>query len=132
MARQPGVRRVTVPHWPPKDWRAIIALVASIAGAAVLTGYSVWIVSLIAAVPVTAETAPLIIHALASSNYGLLGIIGAVLLSLGLAINRRSLKASAFGASFDASGGDDSAPLAAQAVADSAQDTADTIKGAQP
>lgn len=123
---------MTIPGWPSRDWRAIIALLASIAGAAVLTGYSVWVVYLISSMPVTAETAPLIIHALASSNYGLLGIIGAVLLSLGLAINRRSVKASAFGASFDASGGDDDAApgQAAQAVADSAQSTADTIKGA--
>lgn len=119
-----------MPGWPPKDWRAFLALIASIAGAAVLTIFSWRIVTILRDFghddPARREQ---VIDALAKSNYGLLGIIGAVLLSLGLAINRRSLKASAFGASFDASGGDD-APAAAQAVADSAQDTADTIKGA--
>jgi hypothetical protein len=27
--------------WPARDWRALIALLASVAGAAVLTGFSV-------------------------------------------------------------------------------------------
>lgn len=93
--------------WPPKDWRAFIALLASIAGAAVLTSVSVWIVSEIVAFgradPSRREQ---VISALANSNYGLLIIIGAVLLSLGLAINRRSVKGSAFGATFEASGGE--------------------------
>lgn len=35
-------------------------------------------------------------------------IMGVVMVSLGLAINRRSVKGSAFGASFEATGGDDS------------------------
>jgi len=126
-----GDVRVKLPGWPPRDWRAIIALAASIAGAGVLT-IVVWrIVTILRNLAVDhSEVRIEVVKALANSIYGLLGIIGAVLLSLGLAINRRSLKASAFGASFDASGGDDSAPAAAQAVADSAQDTADTIKGA--
>lgn len=34
-------------------------------------------------------------------------IMGVVMVSLGLAINRRSVKGSAFGASFEATGGDD-------------------------
>jgi hypothetical protein len=50
-----------------------------------------------------------VIRALANSNYGLLVIIGSILLSLGLAINRRSLRASAFGASIEADGGDGAA-----------------------
>lgn len=106
-----------LPGWPPRDWRAFVALVASVAGAAVLTGYSVWVVSVIRAIPLTRETAPLIIRALANSNYMLLAIIGAVLLSLGLAINRRTLKFSKAG--FEASGGDDgpSEPALAGAAA---------------
>ena len=109
---------MTLPSWPPRDWRAILALVASVGGAAVLTVFSWRVVTILRDFghddPARREQ---VIDALAKSNYGLLGIMGAVLLSLGLAINRRSLKASAFGASFDASGGDD-APAAAQAVAD--------------
>ncbi len=71
------------PHWPPRDWRAIIALTASILGAAALTDF------------------------FGMAGYGLLAIIGAILLSLGLAINRRSVRGSAFGASFEAAGGED-------------------------
>jgi hypothetical protein len=93
--------------WPTRDWRALIALIASIAGAAVLTGFSAWLVHLLVVfarhdVAVRLE----VVRALANSNYGLLIIIGSILLSLGLAINRRSLRASAFGASIEADGGD--------------------------
>jgi hypothetical protein len=96
-----------LPDWSPRDWRAMIALWASIAGAAVLTGFSAWLVSLIVAFARADERQRArAVEALANSNYGLLLVIGAVLLSLGLAINRRSLKASAFGASFEAGGGE--------------------------
>ena len=95
------------PHWPPRDWRAFIALVASIAGAAVLTGFSVWLIRLLVAFARADPRLRLdVVHALATSNYGLLAIIGPILLSLGLAINRRSVKGSAFGASFEAAGGE--------------------------
>ena len=96
------------PDWPPRDWRALIALTASIAGAAVLTGFSIWLVRLLVMFArAEASQRMEVIRALATSNYGLLAIIGAVLLSLGLAINRRSVKGSAFGASFEAAGGED-------------------------
>ena len=96
-----------VPSWPPRDWRALIALTASIAGAAVLTGFSIWLVKLLVAFARADPRLRMdVIHALATSNYGLPAIIGAVLLSLGLAINRRSMKGSAFGASFEAAGGE--------------------------
>lgn len=102
-------------NWLPRDWRALIALGASIAGAAVLTGYSLWVVHLISSLPRDPATVPLIIAALANSNYGLLAIIGAVLLSLGLAINRRTLKANIGSSGFEASGGDEAA-VAVQVV----------------
>ena len=96
------------PLWPQRDWRALIALTASIVGAAVLTGFSVWLVKLLVMfASADPEVRMEVIRALATSNYGLLAIIGAVLLSLGLAINRRSVKGSAFGASFEAAGGED-------------------------
>jgi hypothetical protein len=96
------------PDWPPRDWRALVALTASIAGAAVLTGFSIWTVTLLVAFArVDPRVRMDVVTALATSNYGLLAIIGAVLLSLGLAINRRSVKGSAFGASFEAAGGED-------------------------
>jgi NO-binding membrane sensor protein with MHYT domain len=96
-----------LPAWPPRDWRALIALIASIAGAAVLTGFSIWLVRLLVMFARADPKVRLeVIRALANSNYGLLIVIGSILLSLGLAINRRSLRASAFGASIEADGGD--------------------------
>ena len=96
------------PHWPPRDWRAFIALTASILGAAVLTGFSIWLVKLLVTFARADPKVRMeVIRALATSNYGLLAIIGAVLLSLGLANNRRSVKGSAFGASFEAAGGEE-------------------------
>ena len=101
------LRRPTA-KWPPRDWRALIALPASIVGAAVLTGCSIWLVTLLVSFGRTDASVRMeVVHALATSNYGLLAIIGAVLLSLGLAINRRSVKGSAFGASFEAAGGEE-------------------------
>jgi hypothetical protein len=95
------------PTLTPRDWRGLIALIASIAGAAVLTVFSVWVVRLLVAFARGDPAIRLgVIRALANSNYGLLIIIGSILLSLGLAINRRSLRASAFGASIEADGGD--------------------------
>jgi hypothetical protein len=108
---------MTAPGWPPKDWRAIIALLASIAGAAVLTGLLAWIIRLF---QLWVQPDPL-----ARIAYGLLGIIGAVLLSLGLAINRRTLKLSRDG--FEASGGDE-AVAAADQVAGAATDAAQDVK----
>ena len=87
--------------WSSREWRAMIALWASIAGAAVLTGFSAWLVMLIVAFARDDRSlGARALDALAYCNYGLLLVIGAVLLSLGLAINRRSVKASAFGAHY--------------------------------
>ena len=98
---------MSLPRWEPRSWRALIALVASIAGAAVLTGFSVWLVRhLVRLAWHDPSVRSAVVEALATSNYGLLAIIGAVLLSLGLAINRRTLRASAFGASLEADGGE--------------------------
>ncbi|MBA3678414.1 MAG: hypothetical protein H0W74_13605 [Sphingosinicella sp.] len=90
-----------IPTWPPRDWRAFLALAFSIGGAAVLTGLLGWTIRIL-------ERGAQM-EAIANISYALLGIIGAVLLSLGLAINRRSIKFSKEG--FEASGGDD-APMA--------------------
>lgn len=92
-----GDRAMSWPAWPAREWRALIALAASIAGAAVLTTMLAWIVHLLA----TWREA----EAIATIAYGLLAIIGSILLSLGLAINRRSIKLTREG--FEASGGED-------------------------
>jgi hypothetical protein len=122
--------------WTPRYIIASVALAASIGGAMALTSFSIWIVSILAEYGRTyPEVRARVVEALAGSNYGLLAIMGAILLSLGLAINRRSLKASAFGASLDASGGDDTPDTpsaAAQAATDAAQAKTDVIKDAAP
>jgi hypothetical protein len=97
---------MTLPGWPPRDWRAFIALVASIAGAAVLTGFAAWVVNIIWRGGWHGFEQERI-DALAKALFGLLLIIGIVLVSLGLAINKRSVKGSLLGASFEAQGGDD-------------------------
>lgn len=96
-----------ISSWPPRDWRALLALVASVAGAAVLTGFAAWIVWILwrGGWSVTTENAR--VDALAKSLFGTLLIIGIVLVSLGLAINKRSVKGSLLGASFEAEGGED-------------------------
>jgi len=88
---------MTLPPWPARDWRALIALVGSIAGAAVLTGVLGWIIRLLERWGDA--------QAIASIAYGLLAIIGSILLSLGLAINHRMIKLTREG--FEASGGED-------------------------
>jgi hypothetical protein len=80
-----------IPNWPPRDWRALLALIASIAGAATLTGFAVWVVRILRDWKGFDEIR---IHALANALFGLLFIVGIVLGSL--AIN--SVKGSILGA----------------------------------
>jgi hypothetical protein len=110
----------------PRDLRAFIALIASIGGTMALTVVACWIVWILwkGGWQVGTELARI-------DKIGLIAILvivimGVTMTSLGLAINRRQLKGSAFGASFEASGGDE-APAAAQAVAHAAADKADQI-----
>jgi TRAP-type C4-dicarboxylate transport system permease small subunit len=91
---------VSLPGWPPRDWRALLALVASVAGAATLTGVACWLVWILWRGGWPSGTEGARIDALARALFGVLFIVGVVLISLGLAINRRS-------ASFEASGGEE-------------------------
>jgi hypothetical protein len=111
----------------PRDLRAFIALIASIGGTMALTIIAcgiTWILwrggwgkgTEIARIDKIGLIAVLVIV-----------IMGVTMTSLGLAINKRSVRGSAFGASFEATGGDESAPAAAQAVAEVAKDKADAI-----
>lgn len=111
----------------PRDLRAFIALWASIGGTMALTVIIIWLVYIFWRGGWTVGTELARIDKLGLIAVLLTVIMGVVMVSLGLAINRRSLKGSAFGASFEATGGDDAAPAAAQAVAAAASDKADEI-----
>ncbi len=100
--------RVWLKSLAPRDLRAFIALIASIGGTMALTVVMVWIIWILwrGGWPGGTELARI-------DKIGLIAVLvtiimGVVMVSLGLAINRRSLKGSAFGASFEATGGDDS------------------------
>ena len=92
--------------WTARDWRAMIALWASIVGAGVITALLVWTVRMVRRIGIEVpELMATALDGIVGFTYGLLVILGAILLSLGLAINRRSFSAKAFGASIEASGG---------------------------
>jgi hypothetical protein len=100
---------VSLPNWPPRDWRALLALCASIGGAAALHGFAAWTVWILwrGGWPMSTATARIMLLGKAL----LLSVIGnlVVLVSLGLAINRREIKVSRQG--FEMSGGDTPDPV---------------------
>lgn len=81
-----------------KELLALIALLASIAGAGVLTVNRLWLIAILERAKAWTDIADI-------AKLDTL-IIGVVLLSFGLAINRRTVKLSRDG--FEASGGDQS------------------------
>jgi hypothetical protein len=126
LIRSPNLRGL-LPRWPARDWRAMIALIASIAGAAVLTWFAWWLVNLLSAEAdrllaeivrnqnARSEIGAVLVVIIKTEAWGLklllIGII-AVLLSLGLAINRRSIRLGKSG--LDMSGGEDDTPVPVQ------------------
>ena len=111
----------------PRDLRAFLALMASVGGTMALTGIIVGIVLILWRGGWATGTEIARIDKIGLIAVLLTVIMGVTMTGLGLAINRRTLKANVGGSGFEASGGDD-APAAAQAVADTAQQTADVIK----
>ena len=95
-----------MPGWPPRDWRALIALVASIFCAGLMTGLAFWLVWIIWKGGWATGTEGERIDALAKALFYTLGIILIVTASLGMAINRRSFKISKDG--IEAEGGEES------------------------
>jgi hypothetical protein len=93
----------------PRDLRAFIALIASIGGTMALTLVVIWIVWIFWRGGWSAGTELARIDKLGLIAILVTVIMGVVMVSLGLAINRREVKASAFGATFEASGGEDPA-----------------------
>jgi hypothetical protein len=92
----------------PRDLRAFIALLASIGGTMALTIAVALVVLILWRGGWSNGTESARIDKIGLIAILLTVIMGVVMVSLGLAINRRSVKGSAFGASFEATGGDDS------------------------
>lgn len=80
--------------WPPRDWRALLALIGSIAGAAVLTAFVWWGCAMLLPAPDwwSASTESHRVETLRIVLFVAVGTISVVIISLGFAINRRSLK----------------------------------------
>lgn len=103
--------------WPPKDWRAFVALVFSVAGAVVLTGFVWWLCARLlpdAGWSIASEQSRA--STLRWVAWIAIAAIGLVLLGLGFAINRRSLSASWGDKKLDWQGGEDGAPTPGQAA----------------
>lgn len=92
----------------PRDLRAFIALMASIGGTMALTLGVVGIVLILWIGGWSKGTEIARIDKIGLIAVLVTIIMGVTMTSLGLAINRRSVKGSAFGASFEATGGEDS------------------------
>lgn len=116
-----------LPGWPPRDWRKLLAMFLLSGGGMALTVFAWRTTTLVA------ERSPNDPWPLAYSLYGLLFLLGVVLISLGWVIGKTSVSGGVAGATFSINGGDgDAVPAAAQAVADSAQQTADEIRDKAP
>ena len=110
------------PNWPPRDWRKLLAMFLLSGGGMALTVVAWRNTTLVA------ERSPDDPWPLAYSLYGVLFLLGIVLISLGWVIGKTSISGGVAGATFSLNGGEDAALAATQAVADSAQQTADVIK----
>lgn len=104
--------------WPPKDWRALLALIFSVAGAVVLSLFVWWGVAQL--LPDTEgwskETEPARLYTIRWILWIATGSIGAVLIGLGMAINRRSFKGNVGGSGFEFQGGEGPDPVVGAAV----------------
>lgn len=97
--------------WPPKDWRALVALVGSILGAVVLTAFVWWGVA--ALLPAGRWSVGSEAERVITIRWVLwiaVGAIAVVLVGLGMAINRRSFRGKLGSAEVGFDGGDDAAP----------------------
>lgn len=105
-------------NWPPRDWRKLLAMVLLSGGGMALTVFG-WRTTTLVAERSINDPWPL-----AYSLYGVLGLTGIVLLSLGWVIGKTAVSGSIGAASFNVSGGEADAPAAAQAVAGAAVEKA--------
>lgn len=99
---------MTLPAWPPRDWRALLALVFSILGAVVLSLFVWWAYAQL--LPNKGWSAASEVNRAITLRWVVwiaIGSIGLVLLSLGMAINRRALKGKWGDKTLEFAGGDD-------------------------
>lgn len=97
-----------MPSWPPQDWRKLLALVFSVMGAVVLTVFVWWGVAQL--LPAQGWTTASEANRATTIRWTLwiaMGSIGLVLTGLGMAINRRTLRAQWGDKSAQFDGGDD-------------------------
>lgn len=121
----------TLPHWPPRDWRSLLALVFSVLGAVALTVLVA--VGLGYLLPDRGWTPASEGTRIATIRWVLwiaTAFIGIVLVGLGMAINRRSLRLRSGDKSAEFEGGEDE-PAAdhvedLRAMVGAAQQDADT------
>lgn len=93
--------------WPPKDWRAFAALMGSIAGAAMLTVFVWWGCAILLPSAKWSEvTEPQRLDTIRWVLWIASGAIAVVLIGLGMAINRRSFRATWGKAGVGYEGGD--------------------------
>lgn len=105
--------------WPPKDWRALLALVFSVIGAVVLTLFVWWGYYQLMPDPENGWSVSTEMHRAGTARWVLwvaIGAVAVVLVGLGMAVNRRSFKGQIGQASVDFQGGDEAAAIAADAV----------------
>lgn len=97
--------------WPPKDWRALVALVGSILGAVVLTAFVWWgVAALLPAGRWSVSSEAERVITIRWVLWIAVGAIAVVLVGLGMAINRRSFRGKVGSAEIGFDGGDDAAP----------------------
>lgn len=98
---------MSLPTWPPRDWRAMVALLFSILGAVVLSAFVWWAYAQL--LPGKGWSAISEVNRATTLRWTVwiaIGAIGLVLLSMGMAINRRLLRARWGDKSAEFAGGD--------------------------
>lgn len=108
--RFPQIFPATPPHTEPREWRASVALISSIFGSIALTGFSGALVGIMWKGGWAENTAEARVHVLGSAL--MLSLAGSlvVLITLGFAINRRSIKVNRDGIEAVGGGDDDPTP----------------------
>lgn len=92
---------MTLPQWPPRDWRKLLAMLLLSGGGMAITVFA-WRVTTLVAARSMGDPWPL-----AYALFGLIASLDLVLISLGWVIGRTSVSGSIGAASFTSSGGED-------------------------